>query len=79
MARRAWDYFAGMTKRPIQEVYYSPCCHGIRAWVCVYIKTDQDMKHWQGETVNWNIEFISCDYLKRKDFERRQHPSQKDA
>lgn len=64
-ARAAWAYFTlNWPGRAIREMYYSPCCDGIRAWVCHYEKTETDLLHWQGDfSCNYNIATVSCQRL----------------
>lgn len=64
MAQKAWDYFVQEYGKNIRELYYSPCCHGIRSWVCEFTITDRALMHWTGETVNWNIKDVSCQTLR---------------
>lgn len=65
-AQVAWDYFASRYakgRRGIACLFYSPNCHGARAWVCELESLPEDTMHW-GVGGNDFIKDASCRRIK---------------
>lgn len=64
-AKKAWDYFRRKyPNRPVREMYYSPSCDGVRAWVCSYQVFTSDLLHAGSGYSDWWVHWIPCSNLR---------------